>query len=87
MITVRMSMLDESVGRLADAEAAALGEEFVGTHHLLLAVANYAGTVAATALATNGVHLEQFRAALAQKVSAPGPACREGGLGPREPGR
>jgi ATP-dependent Clp protease ATP-binding subunit ClpC len=65
---------DESLGRLAEAEAAALGEEHVGTHHLLLAVANSTGTVAATALATNGVHLQQLRALLARGVLDAQPA-------------
>src|SRR4029077_11508241 len=45
----RMREPDESLGQLAQAEAAALGDEYVGTHHLLLAVANSAGTVAVAA--------------------------------------
>src|SRR5262249_32593811 len=61
---------DYGVGRLADAEAAALGDEYVGTQHLLLAIANYPGTVAATALAANGVVLEPLRPALAPMAQA-----------------
>jgi ATP-dependent Clp protease ATP-binding subunit ClpC len=63
-----MAKQDEDVGRLAHAEAVALADEYVGTHHLLLAVANQPGTVATEALTSNGVHLKQLRAVLASMV-------------------
>ena len=70
-----MTKRDESLAKLADAEAAALGDEHVGTHHLLLAVAAYPGTVAAAALATNGARPEPLRAALARAAPSAGPAA------------
>jgi ATP-dependent Clp protease ATP-binding subunit ClpC len=63
-----MSRQHEPIYRLAHSEASALGHDHVGTAHLLLALSRQANTVAAIALASNGVKYDQLRAAVVRIV-------------------
>jgi ATP-dependent Clp protease ATP-binding subunit ClpC len=58
-----------SVMQRANAEATALGHDYLGTEHILLGLASAAGTVAAAALADQGAGPDQLRTAISRIVS------------------
>ena len=78
-----MAKLPKGVGELANAEATVLANDYVGTEHLLLAISAQAGTVAAWALAAQGIESERLRSAVARIVqTAP---CESSGVRPWTP--
>jgi ATP-dependent Clp protease ATP-binding subunit ClpC len=67
---------------LANEEAISLGQQNIGTEHLLLALSDQPGTPAARALASRGVSRQALRGALHQ-VTQIGPASGSSGKLPQ----
>jgi ATP-dependent Clp protease ATP-binding subunit ClpC len=59
-----MSKKRKSVGVAANAEATALGHNYLGTEHLILAIAGDVDSIAARALAAHGIRQEHLRTAI-----------------------